>query len=86
MDGVNGASDQLLKSAANQLRGSQRRCFLAEVCETLCGGNARAAEYRFGWGRETVEKGMAERAMPEAERAEQPPSGNRGRQPGATTV
>jgi hypothetical protein len=26
----------------------------------LCGGNARQAEYRFGWGRDTVEKGFHE--------------------------
>lgn len=78
MDGV---ADQLLVSAANQLRGSDRRRFLAEVCETLCDGNSRQAEYRFGWGRETIEKGMVERAMTEAERAAQPSSGNRGRKP-----
>jgi hypothetical protein len=27
----------------------------------VCGGNARQAERRFGWGRETVEKGLHER-------------------------
>jgi len=30
------------------------------VVTTLCGGNARQAERRFGWGRETVEKGLHE--------------------------
>ena len=53
--------------------------FLAEVCETLCEGNSRRAESRFGWGRETVEKGMTERARTEEERAAQPSSGNQGR-------
>jgi hypothetical protein len=47
--------DDLLKSAASPLRGTRRRRFLAEVCETLCGGNARQAESRFGWGRETID-------------------------------
>jgi Rhodopirellula transposase DDE domain len=61
MDGVLEASDQLLKSAASRLRGTVRRQFLAEVCEQLCHGNAREAEYRFGWGRETIAKGMEER-------------------------
>lgn len=77
MDGV---ADQLLISAAKQLRGSARRMFLAEVCETLCQGSPRRAEHRFGWGRETVEKGMAERALTAEERAARPSSGNRGRQ------
>ena len=55
-------TDGLLKSAAAQMRGTRRRRFLAEVCETLCEGNARQAEYRFGWGRETIAKGLCERA------------------------
>jgi hypothetical protein len=78
MDGV---ADELLISAAKQLRGSARRMFLAEVCETLCNGSPRRAEYRFRWGRETIEKGMAERAETAEERAARPSSGNRGRKP-----
>jgi hypothetical protein len=35
--------------------------FQAEVVTALCGGNARQAERRFGWGRDTVEKGLHER-------------------------
>lgn len=54
-------ADELLKSAASQLRGAQRRMFLAEVCEGLCDGSARRAEERFGWGRETIAKGLQER-------------------------
>ena len=76
---MDGAADGLLIAAAKQLRGSSRRMFLAEVCETLCEGNSRRAESRFGWGRETVEKGMTERARTEEERAAQPSSGNQGR-------
>ncbi|HSQ58393.1 MAG TPA: hypothetical protein VLM40_21915 [Gemmata sp.] len=34
---------------------------MAEVAAELCGGSARQAERRFGWGRETVEKGLHER-------------------------
>jgi hypothetical protein len=33
---------------------------MAEVATELCGGSARQAERRFGWGRETVEKGLHE--------------------------
>ena len=76
---MDGAADGLLIAAAKQLRGSSRRMFLAEVCETLCEGNSRRTESRFGWGRETVEKGMTERARTEEERAAQPSSGNQGR-------
>jgi hypothetical protein len=53
--------DALIRSGAKRLTGYQRRAFLAEVAAALCGGNARQAERRFGWGRETVEKGLLER-------------------------
>ena len=53
--------DALIRSGARRLTGSQRRSFQAEVAVGLCGGNARQAERRFGWGRETVEKGLHER-------------------------
>ena len=53
--------DALIRSGARRLAGFQRRAFLAEVATELCGGNARLAERRFGWGRETVEKGLHER-------------------------
>jgi hypothetical protein len=33
---------------------------MAEVATELCGGNARQAERRFGWGRATVAKGLHE--------------------------
>lgn len=55
-------ADELLKVAAAQMRGTLRRRFLAEVCQRLCSGNPRQAEERFGWGRETIAKGQAERA------------------------
>jgi hypothetical protein len=53
--------DALIRSGARRLTGYQRRSFQAEVVTALCGGNARQAERRFGWGRETVEKGLHER-------------------------
>lgn len=52
--------DALIRSGARRLTGYQRRLFQAEVATVLCGGCARQAERRFGWGRETVEKGRHE--------------------------
>jgi hypothetical protein len=52
--------DALIRSGAKRLTGYQRRSFQAEVVTALCGGNARQAERRFGWGRDTVEKGLNE--------------------------
>src|SRR5262249_54631812 len=52
--------DALIRSGAKRLTGYQRRSFQAEVATELCGGCARQAERRFGWGRETVEKGVQE--------------------------
>src|SRR3954453_12341196 len=52
--------DALIRSGARRLTGYQRRLFQAEVVTALCGGNTRQAERRFGWGRETVEKGLHE--------------------------
>ena len=54
-------TDALIRSGARRLTGFQRRAFQAEVAVELCSGNARLAERRFGWGRETVEKGLHER-------------------------
>ena len=52
--------DSLMRSGARRLTGYQRRLFQAEVASELCGGSARLAERRFGWGRDTVEKGLHE--------------------------
>jgi hypothetical protein len=52
--------DALIRSGARRLTGYQRRSFQAEVVTALCGGCARQAERRFGWGRDTVEKGLNE--------------------------
>src|SRR4051812_23924418 len=53
--------DALIPSAAPRPTRFPRRAFQAEVAAELCDGNARQAERRFGWGRETVEKGLHER-------------------------
>src|SRR4051794_5102730 len=60
MDHPSQRYDDLIRSAAQRLRGHQRRLFQAEVANSLCGGSPRAAERRFGWGRDCVEKGLHE--------------------------
>jgi hypothetical protein len=60
MEGSIERIDVLICSGARRLRGYQRRLFVAEVAMELCGGSARQAERRFGWGRATVEKGLHE--------------------------
>jgi Rhodopirellula transposase DDE domain len=50
----------LLRQGAERLKGHERRLFMAEVTLKLCDGNTRKAERRFGWGRETVSKGIHE--------------------------
>ncbi len=60
MDDAIERRDALIRSAARRLTGYQRRLFQAEVATTLCGGNPRTAERRFGWGRDTVATGLHE--------------------------
>lgn len=55
-------TNELLVSAAKHLKGSRRRQFQAEVCTKLCGGSPRKTEQHFGWGRESVAKGLREQA------------------------
>jgi hypothetical protein len=55
--------DALIRSGARRLTGYQRRSFQAEVTTALCSGCARQAERRFGWGRDTVEKGLHEQRL-----------------------
>lgn len=47
--------------AASQLTGVKRRAFQAEMTLKYCKGSARQAESRFGWSRETVSVGLAEK-------------------------
>ena len=52
--------ESLLQQGVKRLKGHERRLFMAEVTLKLCAGKARQAERRFGWGRETVDKGLHE--------------------------
>jgi hypothetical protein len=60
VEGTTEHFDVLICSGAKRLLGYQRRLFMAEVAIELCNGSARKAERRFGWGRETVDKGLHE--------------------------
>lgn len=62
MDGSDDPIDDLLRLAAGSLTGHRRRRFQAEVTRVLCGGHARRAERRFGWGRSNVDTGLHELA------------------------
>ena len=60
MEGSIECFDTLICSGARRLTGYQRRLFMAEVTTELSKGSARQVERRFGWGRETVLKGLHE--------------------------
>jgi hypothetical protein len=62
MDDSDNKTDDLLRLAARSLTGHRRRRFQAEVTRELCGGHARQAERRFGWGRVNVDTGLHELA------------------------
>jgi hypothetical protein len=50
-----------LRLAASKLLGASRRRFQAQMCLKYCGGSARLTETIFGWGRNNVELGLAEK-------------------------
>ena len=50
-----------LRLAASQLTGPKRRAFEAEMTLKYCQGNSLLAEAVFGWGRQTVALGLAEK-------------------------
>lgn len=50
-----------LRLAASTMTGSQRRAFEAEMTVKYGGGNPLLADTLFGWGRQTVAVGLAER-------------------------
>src|SRR4029079_757573 len=60
MDHPSPQYDSLICSAAQRLKGHQRRLFQAGVAHALCGGSSRPAERRCGWGRACVEPGLHE--------------------------
>ena len=50
-----------LRLAASQMTGATRRAFQAEMTLKYCEGNARRAEDIFGWGRQNIAVGLAEK-------------------------
>ncbi len=50
-----------LRLAASTMTGAHRRAFEAEMTVKYCAGNPLVAETTFGWGRQTVAVGLAER-------------------------
>src|SRR3989442_7887397 len=50
-----------LRLAASQMSGPTRRAFEAEIAVKYCGGNPLLTATLFGWGRQTVALGLAER-------------------------
>ena len=60
MDTATEPLDALIRSGARRLTGFRRRAFIAEVARELCDASPRQAERRFGWGRDTVAKGLHE--------------------------
>jgi hypothetical protein len=60
MDTATEPLDALIRSGARRLTGFRRRAFIAEVAAAVCDGRPRQAERRFGWGRDTVAKGLHE--------------------------
>jgi hypothetical protein len=50
-----------LRLAASKMTGPERRAFEAEMTLKYCEGNPLMAEAVFGWGRQTVALGLAER-------------------------
>lgn len=57
---ITDAVKSIIKNTAKKLKGARKREFIAEVTLELLDGNARKAEREFGWGRETVKKGIRE--------------------------
>jgi len=50
-----------LRLAASKMSGAERRNFQAEMTLKYCQGRARLAETVFGWGRQNIEVGLAEK-------------------------
>jgi hypothetical protein len=50
-----------LRLAASHMTGATRRAFQAEMTLKYCDGNPRRAEEVFGWGRQNIEVGLAEK-------------------------
>jgi hypothetical protein len=50
-----------LRLAASKMNLVSRRSFQADITLKYCNGNARQAEYQFGWGRASIKLGLAEK-------------------------
>lgn len=50
-----------LRLAASKMNGVERRSFQAEMALKYCQGSTRLAETLFGWGRQNIEIGLAEK-------------------------
>ncbi|WP_211173149.1 hypothetical protein [Brasilonema bromeliae] len=50
-----------LRLAASKMNGVERRGFQAEMALKYCKGSARLAETVFGWGRQNIEVGLAQK-------------------------
>ena len=59
--GLTASQVEDMRSAASKMHGEARRAFQAEMSLKYCEGNVRLTETIFGWGRETVAVGLAEK-------------------------
>ena len=50
-----------LRLAASKMQGAKRRAFQAEIAIKYCQSSPRLTETVFGWGRENVALGLAEK-------------------------
>ena len=50
-----------LRLAASKMNGVERRVFQAQMTLKYCQGRARLAQRVFGWGRENIELGLAQK-------------------------
>jgi hypothetical protein len=60
-DGLSPEQISDLRLAASKMTGATRRAFEAEMTLQYCEGNPLGAETVFGWGRQTVALGLAEK-------------------------
>ena len=63
-----------IRLAASKMTGATRRSFEAEMTLKYCSGDARQAESVFGWGRHTVELGLAGDVQASCASVHNPPS------------
>jgi hypothetical protein len=59
--GLTASQIEDLRLAASKMNGVERRSFQAQMTLKYCQGSARQAETVFGWGRQNIEVGLAEK-------------------------